>query len=290
MRPVLATVVATLVLASSSSALAAPTELKISSDGILTAQNVVVMQRADTNLFCRAVWGNAFVRLTILTAPMGVPAKITKKNGGAATIADIKEGDVLNIKGTLTQSADYLLITASSIEDLSLVVEEKRVSGSLRSVDHGAQSFALTDKTLGAVTVFATSSTALTKGARTIAFGEMALGDRILAASGTYDYATHVLYASSVEVYQDPSVFMGKNFEGTLKSLSGSSLPATATVAIGDITYTVYLSANASVMSKNRTPVTLSRVVVGDTVRLWGSLRRTNLQEMDATVLRDLNF
>src|SRR3989344_3753840 len=283
--------VAAIILGFFSTAFAAPSsELKISSDGTFMAQNIVVMQKADTNLFARGVWGNAFVRLTILTSPVGVPAKITKKNGGIASVAVIREGDILSVEGSLAQGADYLLVNAKSIQDLSLLVEEKRVSGSVHSVNYGARSFALTDKVLGVVTVYATSSAKVTKGARTLTVGEIVQGDRVLSASGTYDYTTHVLNASAVELHQDQSVFAAKNFQGTLKSLSGTTLPASLTVAVGDTTYTVYLSAKDSVMSKNRTPVSLTRFVAGDTGRFYGSVRKTDLKELDAIILRDLNY
>ena len=93
-----------------------------------------------------------------------------------------------------------------------------------------------------------------------------------------------------MEVYQDKAVFKAQNFQGTLKSLSGTALPASAVITVGKSDYTVYLPASAKVMSKNRAATTLQRFTAGDTVRFYGSIRQTNLQEIDAEILRNLNF
>jgi len=54
--------------------------------------------------------------------------------------------------------------------------------------------------------------------------------------------------------------------------------------------YTVYLAKGASVLKKNRAAATLGRFVVDDTVRFYGAVRQTNFTEVDAEIVRDLNF
>lgn len=272
-------------------ALAAPaSELHIAQDGKLTAKNVVVMQKSESGsaFFSRVAWGDIFLRLTVLTAQSGTTAKITKNNGGVATYADVKVGDILNVEGTLAPGADTLLIHATAVRDLSLNVETKTISGTIKTLNAPQSSFTLTDKKLGAITVVAPYN--IQKGARVISVGELAAGDKVLSASGSFDYAAKTFTADSMEVYQDKSVFKSQNFQGTLKSISGTTLPVTAVVTVGKNDYTVYLPASAKVMSKNRAATTLQRFTAGDTVRFYGSIRQINLQEIDADLIRNLNF
>lgn len=266
---------------------APPSEISIKPDGTFFATNVVVMQKSEkegTNLFARVTWGDVFLRVTVLASS----AKITKNNGGNAAVGDILVGDILSVKGTLTPGADSLVINALEVRDLSLNVESKSISGTIKTLNAPLNTITLTDKKLGSITVVAPYN--IQKGARTITVGELAVGDKVLSASGTYDYATKTFVAESMEVYQDKAVFKAQNFQGTLKSLSGTALPTTAVVTVGKNEYTVYLPASAKVMSKNKASTTLQRYTAGDTVRFYGSIRQINLQEIDASLIRNLAF
>ena len=271
--------------------LAAPaSEIHITPDGTFTAKNVTVMQKSESGstFFSRVMWGDIFLRITVLTAPDNTRAKITKNNGGAATYTDVKVGDLLNVEGTLSPGADTLLIKATTVRDLSLNVESKNISGTVKTLNAPLNTLTLTDKKLGAITVVASYN--IQKGARTISVGELAVGDKILSASGSFDYSTKTFTASAMEVYQDKSVFKAQNFQGTFKSLSGTVLPVSAVIAVGKTDYTVYLPASATVMSKNKAATTLQRYTAGDTVRFYGAIRQTNLQEIDASIIRNLAF
>lgn len=277
-----------LTLAFPAHAASLPSEIHIKPDGTFSATNAVVVQKAGTNLFSRVTWGTVYLRLTIITTSGNTPVKITKNNGGVATVDDIKEGDILVVKGTLAPGADTLLINAATIKDLSLNKEPKTFSGTVKSVDYSG-SFVLPHKTLGNVKVLVDRDTTITKGVRTIALGEVSPGDKIVSLSGTYDYDTKTLQATSSVVYQDKAVFSPKNFEGKLKSI-GSTLPTTLTVTVGKKDYTVYLAPTASVMSKSKAASTLQRYTVGDSVRFYGSIRQTNLLEIDSDSIRNLTF
>ena len=264
-----------------------PSEISIKPDGTFFATNVIVMQKSEkagTNLFSRVTWGSVFLRITVLA----FSAKIIKNNGGSATVEDIRVGDILSVKGTLAPGADSLVINALEVRDLSLNVESKNISGIIKMLNVPLNSFTLTDKKLGAVSVVAPYK--IQKGARTISVGELAVGDKILSATGSFDYATKTFTASDMEVYQDKSIFKAQNFQGTLKSLSNASLPANVAVTVGKNDYTVYLPATATVMSKNKAATALQRFTVGDKVRFYGAIRQTNLFEIDAEIIRNLNF
>jgi len=279
-------VCAVLLAGAPSARAAAPSELRISPDGSFSASNVVVMRKAGTNLFARVTWGTIYLRLTVVTTSGNTPAVITKNNGGAASVGDIKEGDTLSIKGALAPGGDSLVVNATAIRDLSLNVEQKTVSGIIKAV---AQSgVTLADKKLGTITLVPPST--VTKGARTVPSAELAVGDKVLSAAGTYDFASKTFTATAVEMYQDKSLFTSRNFEGTVKSISGTALPASAVITVGKQDYTVYLPATAAVISKNRGPTTLQRFTAGDKVRLYGAIRPANLLEIDAEIIRNLAF
>ncbi len=278
------------VLCAAGAAQAAPaSEIRIATDGTFSAKNVVITQKSDAALYTRVTWGNAFVRLTVLVAKQGTPTVLTKNNGGSATYDDLQVGDILSVDGTLSGGSDSLLVNATKVADLSLNKEPKTISGVVKSIDYSG-SFVLADKKLGTVKVLADGYTTVTKGMRTIALGEVSAGDKILSASGTYDFTTKTLTATSTVVYQDPTVFKIKNFEGTLKSLSGTTLPATAVVTVGKSDYTMYLTDVAKVTNKAKVVVSLTRFTVGDRVTLSGKIRQTNLFEVDADSIRNLSF
>jgi hypothetical protein len=262
-------------------------QLNVGTNGIFYAKNLLLYQKSGSALYCRAVWGQSFVRLTVLVSTAASSTRLTKEHGGAATLDDLQAGDYLDVQGTLETGADSLLVDALSINDHALTVEPKFVAGIVRSVGDGI--FALTDKKLGAITVAAGTST-ITKGARTIGAGELKPGDKVLSATGNYDFSTKTFAASSVTVWQDPSVFVPRTFAGKVTGIAGTSLPATITVSSGAADYQVFLTASTKIISKSGTAVDLSRFAVGDSVRLFGAIRKDNLANLDATVLRDLNF
>src|SRR3989338_965241 len=268
---------------------ASPSDIHIKPDGTFSATNVVVYQKAGTsNFFSRVTWGDAYVRVTDLA---NKDTMITKAHGETATVGDIREKDVLDVEGRLSSGEGALIINAASIRDTSLQVESKTLSGTVVGVNPEQSSFILSNQMFGATTtVILSSSVPIQKGARAISLSDISSGDKILSVSGSYDYPKNAFSATSMEVYQDKTMFTARNFQGTLKSISGTILPATLTVEVGDTNYTVSVAADSSVLRNNRKPTTLSRFVVGDTVRFYGAIRETNFEEIDADIVRDLNF
>lgn len=265
---------------------AAGSEIHFSADGNFVAKNILVYQKAGTNLFCRGTWGTTFIRFVVITSPS---TAITKKYGEQATVGDINEKDVIDVEGKLATGGDSIVINASSIRNASLEKDAKTLTGKIVSVDVGAQSIVVNDKTYGKTTVLL-GGAVITKGVRSIALAEVKSGDIVGAAQGVYDYSTKTLAATVLGIYQDPALFKPRNFEGVLKSISGTQLPATFVVAVGGTDYTVYVGNTGSVLNKSKKAASLSRFVVGDTVRFYGAIREAAITEVDAEVIRDLNF
>ncbi len=269
---------------------ASPSELRISPDGKFYATNVVVYQKAGTsNFFSRVTWGNnVYVRVTVLARK---DTAITKAHGEPANVNEIKEKDILDVEGRLSSGEGVLIINATRIRDTSLQVESKTISGTVASVSPESSLLVLSNTNFGpATTVTLATSTIIQKGVRVIGLRDIHQGDRIPSAVGNYDYSKNVFSASLVEVHQDKSIFVPRNFQGTLKSISATTLPATLVIAVGNTDYTVYLAEGSSVLNSSKKSSSLTRFVAGDTVRFYGGIRQTNFEEIDAEVVRDLDF
>ncbi|MBI2048645.1 MAG: hypothetical protein HYT30_01835 [Parcubacteria group bacterium] len=276
------------VFGASSAAYAAPTELHIRPDGTMIANNIIIKQKSGGNLFARMVWGeSSYARLVVVTQSTTV---IKKAYGELATVADLQEGDTIDVEGKLLGADGSISIQATAIRDHSLLKEGKNISGNVKSINSGQSSFVLPNKGFGDTVVTVSPTTTIQKGARTILFADVAVGDKILAAQGTYNYTNNTLAATRLEVHQDAAMFTARNFQGTLKSIASAVLPTTMVITVGTTDYTVYLNEKAAVLNTAKAPTSLSRFVLGDTVRFYGAIRKTNFSEIDAEVVRDINF
>lgn len=261
-------------------------DVHIAPDGSFTAKNLTVVQVAGMNVFARATWGQAFVRTTILVQASTV---ITKAHGEKAEARDIKKGDILDVEGMLVSGADSIMLKPTRIRDVSLQQTERTIQGTILAIDKNAFSLRISSK--GATTtILLSASTPIKKGARSIDFADLTNGETVTAAPGIYDYRTNTVRATTVEIYQDQKLFIPRAFEGVLRSASSTTLPAQITLDSDGTTYTVFLPADASVLSKSRTKALFSRVQPGDRVRVWGTIRAANVHEIDADTLRDLDF
>ncbi|HEX8994155.1 MAG TPA: hypothetical protein VF803_02785 [Candidatus Paceibacterota bacterium] len=262
-------------------------DLHIGQDGTVTGTGITVMQKSGTsNFFTRAVWGNAFVRITVLAHD---DTAIVREHGESATSDTIQAGDIIDFDGVLA-GGDALTVNAKHIRDHTLTQATKTLSGTIQSVNATGLSFVLSNKTYGKTTIFVPITLMIQKGARTISFADLVVGDKVLSVSGVYDYAGNGLNATAINVYQNPSLFVRQNFQGTLRGVSGSVLPATLTLSVGNTNYTVSLATTTSLLSNSRASTQLARFQVGDTVRIFGAIRPTDLSTIDATIARDISF
>lgn len=67
------------------------------------------------------------------------------------------------------------------------------------------------------------------------------------------------------------------SWKGTLTALSGTTLPATLTLQVDATTYTVNATADTTLVRKFGGPSLLDEFVVGDTLRVWGTLTDTTI-------------
>src|SRR6478609_3659002 len=101
MRTIFTGLVALLFLAPAAAfAATSNSQISVNTDGVFTAKNLLVYQKSGSALYCRAVWGTAFVRLTVLVPNLSTTT-ILKNHGAAASLDDIAQGDFINVEGRL---------------------------------------------------------------------------------------------------------------------------------------------------------------------------------------------
>ncbi len=264
-----------------------PSTISISEKGDVVVKNAVVYMISGSTLFIRTYWDDAFIRWTIR---VGDKTELIKKFNGSMKIADIKVGHVLNAEGTMISGADSLNINAKVVRDLNLEDENGKFSGVVSRANDGSNTFVLKTDSGKNLTIKVDGGTTIKKGARYITLSEVAYGDKVLSVEGIYHQPTESVKTNFVEIYQTKKTFEARNFEGKLKSLSGTSLPVVAVVTVDNVDYTFNLPINAEVLTNKRKVVSLQRYVIGDKVRLYGKIRDTNLTMVDAELIRNLDL
>ncbi|MBP9711025.1 MAG: hypothetical protein KBD50_02065 [Candidatus Pacebacteria bacterium] len=126
------------------------------------------------------------------------------------------------------------------------------------------------------------------KGKNTMPIGNIVVGDTVnfsgslnTGASGLTVNATQIkdVTRNSTETPKPQSHV----FQGKLQSLGSNSLG----LMIDSINYTVNVPSNALILAKNWTATNLSSFVVGDTVRVFGSIQTSTSTVIDALVVRN---
>jgi len=117
---------------------------------------------------------------------------------------------------------------------------------------------------------------------------EIKVGD-MLSFNGTVVSGTSTAIVVDAKVIKNWSVTkqnVRSKIEGTVKSLSGATLPATLVVTAEGKDYTVSVSNTTSVVNDAWAPVTLPSFVVGNKVTAYGVVNDTTLT-VNATVVRN---
>lgn len=268
------------------SAFALSSEIHVTKDGKANISSAKVMQQAGNTFFARLYWGDAFIRFTIKT---NSSTKFLRATGEATTIAEIKDGDLLDVSGELQSQSDTLTIVASSIKNSSVQKEQANLSGIVTAINPPLQQFTLNNKERGFVTVNTSTSTQFTKGNRSLDLEHIRIGDRITKASGDYDIPLRTLVASSVTTYIDPLLYKPRLLVGRLAE-APTSENNSIKVTINGVPFTVFLSSTTTIMRKDKSTTTLQRFIKGDTIRIYGTRREVDEPIIDAEVVRNINL
>ena len=264
-----------------------PLELHVDDAGNVKLGGGQVILVSGTTFYLRLNFGSAVIRMTVMT---NKDTEVIKKFGGKISVKELLPGEYVSLEGTVVPGSDSFAIMAGKVKDWSKQTEAGTFSGSIQSISASDGTFILNSSTGESIKIKFTNYNTIVMGERTINFGDLRIGDRVIAVGGTLDVPTAALTAETIEIFQDQSIFYPRNFQGTLKGLSSTSLPVIMTVTIEGIDYTVHVPADAPILNNIRNTTELRRFVIGDTVRFFGSIRKNNLTTADAALVRNVSL
>ena len=263
-------------------------EIHVTKDGKAVMSTAKVMQIAGNTFFTRLYWGDSFIRFAIRT---NTSTRFLRATGEPTTIKEIKEGDLLDVVGSLESQSDTLTLAATEVKNSSVQKEQTTLSGTVISVDlSDARQFLLSNKGLGVVTIKIATTTQFLKGTRTLDLEHLRAGDQITKVSGDYDLSAKIMVAQSVTTYINKELFKPRLYIGKLYEKPVATNASWIKVTVGKTLYSVSINDKTIIMNNKRSSTTLERFVTGDTIRLYGSMREVDEPVIDAEVIRNINL
>ena len=250
-------------------------QIYVDRNGYAVIGGIKVMQVAGSTYFSRLIWGESFVRITVKA---NSKTKFANKYGEPMLAKEIAEGDILVVEGELESASQTITVIPSVIRDISNQTQNNEFSGTVSNIRLDSDTFTLTTKTKGAITISVNNgtSTQIRKGSRIINLSSLRNGDKVTKVDGVLNHATNQMIARSVVVYVDMKTFKPRNFEGKIKEISGTTLPLIFTATVGGVDYSVKLNESTIIMNNLRKSVKLSRFEAGDKVRFYGEIEESD--------------
>ncbi|MFA6077568.1 MAG: hypothetical protein WC724_00955 [Candidatus Paceibacterota bacterium] len=250
-------------------------QIYVDRNGHAVIGGIKVMQVAGSTYFSRLIWGESFVRITVKA---NSKTKFANKYGEPMLAKEIAEGDILVVEGELESASQTITVIPSVIRDISNQTQNNEFSGTVSNIRLDSDTFTLTTKTKGAITISVNNgtSTQIRKGSRIINLSSLRNGDKVTKVDGVLNHATNQMIARSVVVYVDMKTFKPRNFEGKIKEISGTTLPLIFTATVGGVDYSVKLNEATVVLNNLRKSVKLSRFEAGDKVRFYGEIEEAD--------------
>ncbi len=260
-------------------------DLHIDKDGNISVRQVKVIQIAGTSFYVRYYVGLAFLRILLKT---DTNTKTFRRFGDEIALDQIAAGDTLNIEGKIESGADSLSVISSKITDFSNQKEITSFKGTIAGMGSTTESFILRTRN-DELTIQTGSATQIRKGSRTINPDLVRNGDTVTDVVGTYDHTTKTIDANVVVIYIDKNIFVPRNFEGALKSISSEN-PPTLNVNTENKDYKVVLTGNTPILNKARKSISIKRYLEGDTIRIYGAIREAEEPIIDAQIVRNISL
>ncbi len=262
-------------------------EMHVTKDGQVSVEGAKIIQFAGSTIYASTKWNDITVRWTIKTNPN---TTFFRRFGEKTSIEELSLGDYLTVEGRMDGGSESIIVTASKVRDVTIQKERNIFSGTI--IDHATSTQGLILKTTygNQIILRFSGATTIYKGTRTINWSEIQIGDKITNASGTFDRVSKQLETNSATVYLEMTQFSKRNFQGTLKSFTGTTLPVTATVTVDGKDYNVEFSTDTIILNKIREPLPLARFITGDTVRFYGAIQENNPSVIKASILRNLSL
>jgi len=250
-------------------------QIYVDRNGHAVIGGIKVMQVAGSTYFSRLIWGESFVRITVKA---NSKTKFANKYGEPMLAKEIAEGDILVVEGELESASQTITVIPSVIRDISNQTQNNEFSGTVSNIRLDSDTFTLTTKTKGAITISVNNgtSTQIRKGSRIINLSSLRNGDKVTKVDGVLNHATNQMIARSVVVYVDMKTFKPRNFEGKIKEISGTTLPLVFTATVGGVDYSVKLNEATVVLNNLKKSAKLSRFEAGDKIRLYGEIEEAD--------------
>lgn len=262
-------------------------EVHVNDNGSVSIQGARVEQVSGTTIFCKVYWGVSFIRVTVRTNDKTV---FEKRFGQKITVKELSVGDFISVTGDLFEGSNSLDVVAKKVKNWSLQTLEESFSGTISELSASPAGYVLNSKTRGKVTLIVASSTPVMKGSLTLGTDALGVGVNVTSATGVFNNLNKTLTVQTIRIYQDMAKFKPRNFEGTIKSIDGNTLPTNMIVTVGGVDYTLPLADGVSILNNKRQAFSIARFIKGDKVRFYGAIRESQPNIIDATVLRNLSL
>lgn len=260
-------------------------ESHVNNDGSVLIRGAKITAITPTVLTVVQTWGSYVSTWTISVDPS---TELIRRYGGASAISEFTVGDYVAVKGMLDTTKTNPTIAAKVIRNYSIQRENANFSGTVQSVNSANSSFILTTPNRGNQTIVVSSSTVIKQGGATTTFAALLVGQKITKAYGVWNNLNNTMQAQKVDIYQNNALLNKRTFEGTLKTLSGTTtLPTTMVITVDTKDFTVNIPAGISILGKNWLTMPLASFVVGDKVRVYGAVQASNTSVIDASVVRN---
>ncbi len=256
-------------------------EIHLNDNGTVLVRGAKVTAVSGSTINASTTFGSTSLAWVINTDSN---TRFARKFGGVSAVSEVSVGDLISVTGSLDMTAATLTVKASTLKDWSIQKQNAAVSGTVASIDASAKTFVVTASEKGNITVSVSDGTVFLKNDTASAtFADLSVGSRV-KVSGVLDLNTHVIAANKVMILM---VSEKTTFEGTLKAVSGTTLPATLTITVGGVDYTVNVASDTSILSSLWGRSSLTNFRVGDNIRVYGSVNGTTI---NATVIRDTSI
>ena len=262
-------------------------EVHITDDGKMILHGAQVIQVAGTTFYARSMWGNSSMRWIVRTDEN---TKVTRRFDTSTSVAEIRPGDIISVEGEFLAGSDSISVVAKKIKDWSLATDKAEFAGVITTISTTTTAFTIKTASGNVLTVAVGPSTSIIKGVIGASFDRLSVGERVTSATGSYNHVTKLLTADAIRLHQDQSVFKPRNFQGTLRSISGTTLPAVMVLTISGKNYTVEMNEKTEVMNRKKAAVGLKRFLIDDTVRIYGTIKKDNLTTIVAEVVRNVDL
>ncbi len=250
-------------------------QIYVDREGRAIIGGVKVTQVAGVTYFTRLIWGESFIRLTVKT---NSKTKFANKFGEPISVKEVKEGDILVIEGELESASQTMTIIPRTVRNISNQTENNEFSGTVSNIRLDSDTFTLTTKSKGPITISVNNGTTtqIKKGSRIINISSLRNGDKVTKVDGVLNHATNQMIAKNIVVYVDMNTFKPRNFQGTIKEISGTTLPLNFTATVGGVDYLVKLNEKTVVLNSLKNNAKLSRFEVGDRIRFYGEIEEAD--------------